>query len=40
MDDKVFEDEDEEEVSDDDDDTNNEIEYVTHIETSYAWMIF
>ena len=39
-DDKVFEDEDEEEVSDDDDDTDDEVEYVTHIETSDAWTTF
>ena len=33
-----FEEEDEEEFGDDDDD--DDIEYVTHIETSYAWMTF
>ena len=42
MDDKVvFEDEDEEEAGDDDDDdTDDEVEYVTHIETSDAWTTF
>ena len=42
MDDKVvFEDEDEEEAGDDDDDeTDDEVEYVTHIETSDTWMTF
>ena len=39
-DDKMFEDEDEEEVSDDDDDTDDEVEYMTHIETSDAWTTF
>ena len=39
MNDKVFEDKDEEEVSDDDD-TDDEVEYVTHIETSDAWTNF
>ena len=37
----VFEDEDEEEVGDDDDDDiGDQVEYVTHIETSDAWTTF
>ena len=36
----VFEDEHEEEASDDDDDTDDEAEYVTHIETFDAWILF
>jgi len=35
-----FEEEDEEEGDDDDDDSDDEIEYVTHIETSDAWTTF